>query len=142
MQIDPAQECTDYTVGPDWKRAAKLIEIEKITYLVLYFDFGHETVYLPLITLDATPRPTECIGYQGNVYYYRLGKIPHTQQIGTIIFWSDTTDGFPGTQFRLSRKLDSDCVIIEHKSRAGKFTEPRGPGDQSQKPARKKETRP
>lgn len=80
--IDPETACPHESLAGGLDIKAVLYETPDTNYLVLYFNAPKSTVVEPRLKLR-TGFPV-FIRQAGNVYYYRLGKLPKGKKVGEV----------------------------------------------------------
>jgi hypothetical protein len=116
--INPEIDCQDYANAAGWNLKAELIGLGEDNYLVVYFDPGFSPEREPLVAPVTGIAMFE--GQRGNLYYYRLGKLPKGVRVGRIQFDSDVRVGHGGNRFNkpeifsLERREGTHCLNLAH----------------------------
>ncbi|MBN2384693.1 hypothetical protein JXQ70_17600 [bacterium] len=84
LAVNPVEECASYARPDAWDLRATLMESGEKAYLVVHFKPPFDVFHEPWVELKTGPAIYE--GREGNLFYYRLGKLMSSPQIGKITF--------------------------------------------------------
>lgn len=117
--IDPETACEHESLAGGLDIKATLYETPDTDYLVLYFNAPKSTIVEPRLKLQAS-FPV-FIKQTGNVYYYRLGKLPKGKKVGEVWYptWQRArarggmVDELQGVE--LERRDGTNCLKVIEK---------------------------
>ena len=119
FSIDPETACPHENQAGSLDIKACLYETPDMDYLVLYFKAPKSSMVEPRLKLQAT-FPV-FIEQAGDVYYYRIGKLPKGKKVGELWYptyrrargSSGMVDELQGVD--LERREDTNCLRVIEK---------------------------